>query len=139
MRKWTTIVIGALVLGLGAEFLLLLAFGGPPYLGFAAVGLAVAYWFYRRSQAGASGTDLWVTIFRGLAIEAGLLPLARLTEGLLNPQTVPAGYSLSSLVIAFALVGVFLAAVFMFNARLLNTQIRLMRARLEEERKGRQR
>ncbi|MDI6813573.1 MAG: hypothetical protein QMC95_12895 [Desulfitobacteriaceae bacterium] len=120
IQKWMAIILGGFLLGLGADldFGVAFAFGGTVVFFVAALLTAVWLW-YLSFRSSRTPRELWISIFKGLAVESLLFPVASLILGLAYPQSLSPGITLKTLMIYSALVGGILAATFMFNAHIL--------------------
>ncbi|MHB1653718.1 MAG: hypothetical protein ACYCVD_14775 [Desulfitobacteriaceae bacterium] len=131
--KWISILLGAVLWGLGANIDFGVAFGFGGTAAFLIVALlTIAILWKKGFRSGKSGLELWILILRGLAWEALLFPVASLILGLFSPQALGPGVNLKTLLIYSGLLGGFLAVVFLFNVHLLITRIKPLQ---EESRK----
>ena len=134
VNKLLSIFLGAVLWGLGTYFDVLVAIGRYGLLAFiAGVILALGLLIRKGFHENRSSTDLWILIFRGLAVEALLFPIANLINLYLINNSLPYEET-RSVLIASGLIAAILAGAFLFNARLLNTRIRQLHTRLEESR-----
>lgn len=132
MIKKLSIFLGALLWGLGADLNVSVAIGKYGLIAFFAGAVLAAGLLIRKGfQENQSNKDLWILIFRGLAVEALLFPIANLIMEYLLLKAFPYDET-RALLIQSGLIAVILATVFLFNAHLLNTKIRLLHTRLEE-------
>jgi hypothetical protein len=130
--KKLSIFLGALLWGLGADLNVSVAIGKYGLIAFFAGAVLAAGLLIRKGfQENQSNKDLWILIFRGLAVEALLFPIANLIMEYLLLKAFPYDET-RALLIQSGLIAVILATVFLFNAHLLNTKIRLLHTRLEE-------
>ena len=138
VNKLLSIFFGAVLWGLGTYFDVVMAIGRYGLIGFlAGVILALGLLIRKGFQENKSSTDLWVLIFRGLAIEVLFFPIASLINVYMLNYGLPYEETRSTL-IASGLIAAILAGVFIFNAHLLNTKIRQMHTRLEESRQDKE-
>lgn len=134
--KGTTIALGTTLLATGASLDIGVPAGATGgNIGFAVGAIASLYWLYQKGmKQGKTPTDLWIIIFYGLAIEALVFPVAVAIKLVTSPYMNEPGL-VKTAVISYGAVGVLLAAVFFFNARMLNGKLRYLHARLEAEKK----
>ena len=132
INKLLSVFLGAVLWGLGTYFDVLVAIGKYGLLAFiAGVILALGLLIRKGFQENRSSTELWILIFRGLAVEALLFPIANLINLYLLNNSFPYGET-RSVLIASGLIAAILAGVFLFNARLLKTKISQLHTRLDE-------
>jgi hypothetical protein len=138
VNKLLAIFLGAILWGMGANLDVGVAIGKYGLIAFfAGVILALGLLIRKGFQENKSSTDLWILIFRGLAIEALLFPIANLIMEYMEFNTF--SYDLTrTLLIQSGLIAAILAGVFLFNAHLLNTRIRQLHTRLEESRQDKE-
>jgi len=138
VNKLLAIFLGAILWGIGANLDVGVAIAKYGLLAFfAGVILALGLLIRKGFQENKSSTDLWILIFRGLAIEALLFPIANLIAEYLELNALP--YDITrTLFIQSGLIAAILAGVFLFNAHLLNTRIRQLHTRLEESRQDKE-
>ena len=131
LNKLLSIFLGAVLWGMGANLDIGVAIGKYGLIAFfAGVILALGLLVRKGFQEDKSTTDLWVLIFRGLAIEALMFPIANLIWEYTELSAFP--YDVTrTLLIQSGLIAAILATAFLFNAHLLNTKIRLLHTRLE--------
>lgn len=138
VNKLLSIFLGAVLWGLGMFFVISVAIGKYGVIGFFAgvvlgLGLLISKGFLENK----SSTDLWILIFRGLAVEALLFPIANL----IWVYEINNGWPYAetrAVLIESGLIAAILAGVFVFNAHLLNTKIRHLRTRLEESKQDKE-
>ena len=147
-NKVLTVFLGAVLWGLGINFDVVVAIGKLSEVQnsastyglisfFAGAILALGLLIRKGFLENKSSTDLWVYIFRGLAVEALLFPVSNL----INVYVVYNGWPYEEtrgVLIASGLIAAILAGVFVFNAHLLNTKIRHLRSRLEESKQDKE-
>ena len=131
-KKLLSIFLGAVLWGVGAYFDVVVAIGKYGLIAFfAGVILALGLLIRKGFQEQKSSTDLWIFIFRGLAVEALFFPIANLIMVYMLNKGWP--YEETRVVlIESGLIAAILAGVFVFNAHLLKTKIRQLHTRLEE-------
>ena len=131
LNKLLSIFLGAVLWGMGANLDIGVAIGKYGLIAFfAGVILALGLLVRKGFQEDKSTTDLWILIFRGLAIEALMFPIANLIWEYTELSAFP--YDVTrTLLIQSGLIAAILATAFLFNAHLLNTKIRLLHTRLE--------
>lgn len=138
VNKLLSVFLGAVLWGFGTYFDIVVAIGKYGLIAFfagaiLALGLLIRKGFLENK----SSTDLWILIFRGLAVEALFFPIASLimvyllNNGLTYEET-------RVVLIESGLIAAILAGVFLFNAHLLNTKIRQLHTRLEESRQDKE-
>lgn len=132
VNKLLSIVLGAILWGVGAYFDVAVAIGKYGLIGFfagalLAIGILSSKGFLDKK----SSTDLWVFVFRGLAVESLLFPVANLIMVYMVSNGLPYDET-RAVLIESGLIAAILAGVFLFNGHLLNTKIRQLRSRLEE-------
>jgi hypothetical protein len=132
VSKLLTVFLGAVLWGLGMFFIVGVAIAKYGLIAFlAGVILALGLLISKGFQENKSSTDLWILIFRGLAIEALLFPIANLIMVYMLNNGWPYEET-KAVLIESGLVAAILAGAFLFNAHLLNTKIRRLHTRLEE-------
>lgn len=138
VNKLLSVFLGAVLWGLGTYFDVVVAIGKYGLIAFfAGVILALGLLIRKGFLENKSSTDLWILIFRGLAVEALFFPIASLimvyllNNGLTYEET-------RAVLIESGLIAAILAGVFIFNAHLLNTKIRQLHTRLEESRQDKE-
>jgi len=132
VNKLLTVFLGAVLWGLGINFDVVVAIGKYGLIAFfAGVILALGLLIRKGFLENKSSTDLWIFIFRGLAVQALLFPLANLIFLYVTYNGWPYAET-RAVLIESGLIAAILAGVFVFNAHLLNTKIRHLRTRLEE-------
>lgn len=132
VTKLLTVFLGAVLWGLGANLDVGVAIGKYGLIAFfAGVILALGLLISKGFQENKSSTDLWILIFRGLAVESLFFPIANLILVYMKFNSFP--YDVTrAMLIESGLVAAILAGAFLFNAHLLNTKIRRLHTRLEE-------
>lgn len=136
LGKIISAIIGSFLWGIGANIIIGVAFGTYGALAFSVVALcAMGLLLYQGLRVGKGSIDIWVFIFRGLGVEALLFPIANMIMGLTTPHTLPGG-DLKVLLIYSGFIGVLLGITFFFNARLLNTRIKVMQVRINQKNAG---
>lgn len=124
LNKLVAIFLGAVLWGLGANLDVAVAFGKYGFLAFLAAAVLAAGLLIRQGFAkNQAGRNLWVTIFRGLAIEALFFPLANIIMEYTELDAFPADVTRTLLLQSGVLV-LILIAVFLFIAHLLNRKVR---------------
>lgn len=138
VNKLLSVLFGAVLWGLGTYFDVVVAIGKYGPLAFmAGVILALGLLIRKGFQENKSSTDLWILIFRGLAVEALFFPIANLIMVYLLYNGWPY-VETRAVLIQSGLIAAILAGVFLFNAQLLNTKIRQLHTRLEESRQDKE-
>ena len=138
VNKLLTIFLGAVLWGLGINFDVVVAIGKYGLIAFfAGVILALGLLIRKGFLEDKSSTDLWVFIFRGLAVQALIFPIANLIMVYVIYNGWPYAET-RAVLIESGLIAAILAGVFVFNAHLLNTKVRHLRTRLEESKQGTQ-
>lgn len=139
VRKVIVVLVSAVLWGLGANVDIGVAFGKGYGTAAFIVGaiLALALLIRKGFILGKDSTDLWVLMFRGLAVEALFFPIANLIMEYVVFHAMPFEVT-KALLIQSGLIAAFLAAVFLFNAHLLSTKIRQLNARLEERKQNKE-
>ncbi|HUS87830.1 MAG TPA: hypothetical protein VMW91_00425 [Desulfosporosinus sp.] len=132
VNKLLSVFLGAALWGLGMFFVVVVAIGKYGLIAFfAGVILALGLLIRKGFQEKKSSTDLWILIFRGLAVEVLFFPIANLITVYLLNNGWPYEET-RAVLIKSGLIAAILAGVFLFNARLLNTKIRQLPTRLEK-------
>jgi len=132
VSKLLSIFLGAVLWGLGMSLIVVVAIGKYPLIAFSAgVILALGLFIRKGFLENKTSTNLWILIFRGLAVEALLFPIANLIMVFVIYNGWPYAET-RAVLIESGLIAAILAGVFVFNAHLLNTKIRYLRTRLEE-------
>lgn len=132
INKLLSIFLGAVLWGLGANLNVGVAIGKYGLIAFfAGAILALGLLIRKGFQENKSNKDLWILIFRGLAIEALFFPIANLIMEYMVIHAFPYDET-RAVLIQSGLIALILATVFLFNAHLLNTKIRQLHTRLEE-------
>ena len=132
INKLLSIFFGAVLWGLGANLNVGVAIGKYGLAAFfAGAILALGLLIRKAFQENKSNKDLWILIFRGLAIEALFFPIANLIMEYMVLHAFPYDET-RAVLIQSGLIAVILATVFLFNAHLLNTKIRQLHTQLEE-------
>ena len=138
VNKLLAIFLGAVLWGVGADLDVGVAIKKYGLIAFLAGAiLALGLLIRKGFQENKSSTDLWILIFRGLAIEALLFPIANLIAEYMELNAFPYDVTRTVLV-ASGLIAAILAGVFLFNAHLLNTKIRKLHTRLEESKQDKE-
>ena len=138
INKLLTIFLGAVLWGLGINFDVVVAIGKYGLIAFfAGVILALGLLIRKGFLESKSSTDLWVFIFRGLAIQALIFPIANLIMVYVIYNGWPYAET-RAVLIESGLIAAILAGVFVFNAHLLNTKVRHLRTRLAESKQDTQ-
>lgn len=131
INKLLSIFLGAVLWGLGSYFDIVVAIGKYGLLAFlAGVLLALGLLITKAFLEKKTSTDLWILIFRGLAIETLLFPIANLIMVYMLNHSLPYEET-RAVLIESGLIAAILAGVFFFNAHLLNTKIRQLHTRLK--------
>lgn len=135
VNKLLSIFLGSVLWGVGMFFVVATAIGKYGYIAFfAGVVLALGILIRKGFRENKSNTDLWILIFRGLAVEALFFPIANLIMVYMVNNGLPYEET-KAVLIASGLIAAILSGVFMFNAHLLNTKIRQLHTRMEEQEK----
>lgn len=136
IKRLLSIFLGAVLWGLGANLNVAVAIGKYGLIAFfAGAILALGLLIRKAFQQNKTNKDLWILIFRGLAVEALLFPIANLImEYTLNKAFL--FDETRALLIQSGLISAILATAFLFNAHLLNTKIRSLHTQLEERKLG---
>lgn len=138
VNKLLSIFLGAVLWGLGMFFVVATAIGMYGYIAFfAGAILALGLLIRKGFLDNKSSTDVWILIFRGLAVEVLFFPLANLIMVYMIYHGWPYEET-RAMLIESGLITAILAGVFLFNAHLLNTKIRLLHARLEESKRDKE-
>jgi len=132
VNKLLAVFLGAVLWGIGMFFIVAVAIGKYGLIAFfAGIVLALGLLIRKGFVENKSSTDLWILIFRGLAVEALFFPIANLIMVYVVYNGWPYAET-RAVLIESGLIAAILAGVFVFNAHLLNTKIRHLRTRLEE-------
>jgi len=132
INKLLSVFLGAVLWGLGTYFNVLVAIGKYGLLAFiAGVILALGLLIRKGFQENRTSTELWILIFRGLAVEALLFPIANLINMYLLNNSLPYEET-RKVLISSGLISAILASAFLFNARLLKTKIGQMHSNFKE-------
>lgn len=135
VNKLLSIFLGAILWGVGMFFVVAVAIGKYGFIAFfAGVILGLGLLISKGFRDNKSSTDLWILIFKGLAVEALFFPIANLVMMYMLYNSLPYEQT-KAVLIQSGLIAAILAGVFMFNAHLLNTKIRQLHTRLEEQEK----
>jgi hypothetical protein len=138
VNKLLSVFLGAVLWGLGTYFDVVVAIGKYGLIAFfAGVILALGLLIRKGFRENKSSTDLWILIFRGLAVEVLFFPIANLIMVYLLYNGWPYEET-RAVLIESGLIAAILAGVFLFNAHLLNTKIRQLHTRLEESRQDKE-
>lgn len=138
VNKLLSVFLGAVLWGLGTYFDVVVAIGKYGLIAFfAGAILALGLLIRKGFQENKSSTDLWIFIFRGLAVEVLFFPIANLIMVYLLNNGWPYEET-RAVLIESSLIAAILAGVFLFNAHLLNTKIRQLNTRLEESRQDKE-
>ncbi|WP_407311168.1 hypothetical protein [Desulfosporosinus sp. SB140] len=129
INKLLSIFLGAVLWGVGAYLDVVVAIGKYGLLGLlAGVLLALGLLITKAFLEKKTNLDLWILIFRGLAVETLLFPIANLIMVYMLNNGLPFEET-RAVLIESCLIAAILAGAFSFNAHLLNTKIRQLRTR----------
>ena len=135
VNKLLSIFLGSVLWGLGMFFVVAVAIGKYGWIAFfAGVILALGLLIRKGFPENKGSTDLWILIFKGLAVEVLFFPVANLVMIYMLYNSLPYEET-KAVLIESGLIAAILAGVFMFNANLLNTKIRQLHNRLDEQEK----
>lgn len=138
VNKLLSVFLGAVLWGLGTYFDVVVAIGKYGLIAFfAGAVLALGLLIRKGFQENKSSTDLWIFIFRGLAVEVLFFPIANLIMVYMLYNRWPYEET-RAVLIESGLIAAILAGVFLFNAHLLKTKIRQLHTRLEESRQDKE-
>ena len=138
VNKLLSVFLGAVLWGLGTYFDVVVAIGKYGLIAFfAGAVLALGLLIRKGFQENKSSTDLWIFIFRGLAVEVLFFPIANLIKVYMLYNRWPYEET-RAVLIESGLIAAILAGVFLFNAHLLKTKIRQLHTRLEESRQDKE-
>lgn len=126
IKKLPSIFIGAVLWGLGANLNIGVALGKFGLLAFV-IGaiLAVILLIRKGLQENQSNKDLWILIFRGLAIEVLAFPLANLIMEYMLINSFPYDET-KALLIQSGSIALIMGAAFLYTAHLLNRKRHLI-------------
>lgn len=133
LSKLLSVFLGVVLWGLGAYLDVVVALGRYG-LGGLLAGALIALVLLMRKAFGLKKTslDLWVLIFRGLALEALLFPIANLVMVYMLNKSLPYDETKAVLIVS-CLITAILAGSFFLVAYLLKTKIQRLRTGLSRK------
>ncbi|MDQ7092551.1 hypothetical protein REC12_02985 [Desulfosporosinus sp. PR] len=133
LSKLLSVFLGVVLWGLGAYLDVVVALGRYG-LGGLLAGAFIALVLLMRKAFGLKKTslDLWVLIFRGLALETLLFPIANLVMVYMLNKSLPYDETKAVLIVS-CLITAILAGAFFLVAYLLKTKIQRLRTGLSRK------